>query len=129
MPQTDDAASDRPVRQVIVYASALVGGAGLFFLSFAAIFTGAWPLLLLFLLGYAAAGALGVRIGRATPALMACLLIIPALPWVAWLFPASIPEAGLARAALWVALVVLMGGLAWTGGWLAVKAAGRMHLP
>ena len=94
----------------------------LFFLSFAAVFVGAWPLLLLFLFGYAVAGAVGARIGGVAPRVLALLLVAPALPWLARLFPASIPEAGLVRALLWPALVVLMGALGWAGGRLGARA-------
>jgi hypothetical protein len=88
----------------------------LFFLSFAAIFTGSWPLLLLFLLSYAAVGALAVRLGEVRPAPLALVLAAPALPWVLWLLPASIAEDGVLRALLWPGLATLAGGLGWLGG-------------
>jgi hypothetical protein len=97
----------------------------LFFLNFAAVFNGSWALLLLFLLGYAAAGALAVWAGGVAPGPVALVLIAPAVPWVLWLFPASIPEAGVLRALLWPALVVLMGGLGWLGGKVAAVAGAR----
>ena len=103
-------------RVALTYAAALTAGAGLFFLSFGAIFTGAWPMLLLFLLCFAVAGACAVRIGGVRPGPVALLLVVPAVPWVAWLFPASIPEAGLLRSLLWPGLMLLMGGLGWIGG-------------
>jgi hypothetical protein len=96
--------------------AAFLGGAALFFLCFAAIFNGSWLLLLLFLLGYAVAGALGAWVGNVPPKLFAVVLSAPAAPWVLWLFPASIPEAGLVRALLWPALVTLGGVLGWLGG-------------
>ena len=91
-------------------------GAVLFFLTFAAIFNGSWVMLLLFLLCYAAAGALAVWAGGVSPLPLALVLIAPALPWMAWLFPASIAEAGVLRALLWPRLVLLMGGVGWLGG-------------
>ena len=103
-------------RAGLTYAAAVAAGAGLFFLSFGAIFTGSWPMLGLFLLGYAAVGAGAVRLGGVQPATAALMLTFPALFWLTWLFPASIPEAGLLRALLWPGLVALMGGLAWAGG-------------
>jgi hypothetical protein len=103
-------------RTGLTYGAAFLGGAVLFFLAFAAIFNGSWAMLLLFLLGYAAAGALAVRIGGVAAMPVALVLIAPAAPWLLWLFPASITEAGELRALLWPALVGLMGGLAWVGG-------------
>jgi hypothetical protein len=97
----------------------------LFFLAFAAIFNGSWWLLLFFLLGYAGAGALAVWAGGVAPGPLALVLTAPAVPWVLWLFPASIPEAGFGRALLWPAMVVLMGGLGWLGGKAVAVAAAR----
>jgi hypothetical protein len=112
-------------REVVTYSLALATGAVLFFLCFAAVFNGIWPLLVLFVLCYAGAAALGVRIGGASPWLLATVLLLPAFPWVMWLFPASIPEAGILRALLWPALVLVMFALAWLGGRFA--GAGRVH--
>jgi hypothetical protein len=78
----------------LTYAAAFVVGAGLFFLSFGAIFTGSWLLLVLVLLCYAVVGAGAVRLGGVRPAAAALLLVLPAVPWVTWLFPASIPKPG-----------------------------------
>jgi hypothetical protein len=103
-------------RTGLTYGAAFVGGAVLFFLSFAAIFNGSWPLLFLFLTCYAFAGALAVRAGGVAPVTLSLVLIAPALPWVLWLFPASISEAGIWRALLWPGLVALMGCLGWLGG-------------
>jgi hypothetical protein len=113
-------------RAVVTYGLGLVGGAALFFLSFAAVFNGVWSLLVLFVLCYAGAGALGVRLGGAAPAPLAVILALPAVPWILWLFPASIPEAGLLRALLWPALLLIMWALAWLGGWLASARALRL---
>jgi hypothetical protein len=111
-------------RAGLTYGAAFLGGGVLFFLTFAAIFNGSWALLILFLLGYAGAGALAVRVGAVPASAAALVLVAPAAPWMVWLFPASIPEAGVLRAMLWPGLVALMGGLAWLGG----KVAGRHPL-
>jgi hypothetical protein len=99
----------------LIYGAAFVSGAALFFLCFAAIFNGSWPLLLVFLLGYAAAGALGVWAGNVPVVPLALTLAAPAVPWVLWLFPASVSEAGLLRGLLWPGLGAATGGLAWLG--------------
>jgi hypothetical protein len=112
-------------RAGLTYAAALLSGAVLFFLCFAAIFNGSWPLLLVFLLCYAAAGAFGVWAGRVKVVPLALSLAAPALPWVLWLFPASIAEAGVLRALLWPGLGVVMGGLAWLGASAMVRV--RAH--
>ncbi|HUR93886.1 MAG TPA: hypothetical protein VMY76_04855 [Gemmatimonadales bacterium] len=106
----------RGARTSVTYVLALVGGAILFFLVFAAAFNGIRSLLILFLLSYAGAGALGVRRGGATPVPLAITLVAPAIPWVTWLFPASVPESGLWRALLWPGMVAIAFGLAWAGG-------------
>jgi len=111
-------------RARLTYVAVMAAGAGLFFLSFGAIFNGSWTLLILFLLCYPGVGAAGVRIGGVRPTLVALLAVVPALPWVAWLFPASIPEAGLLRASLWPALVLLMGGLTYMGGRVVWRPSG-----
>ena len=103
-------------RAMLTYGVALLTGAILFFLSFAAIFNGSWSMLLVFLLCYVPAGALGVRLGKEAAKLMALTLAVPELPWVLWLFRASIPEAGLLRALLWPGLALAAGGMAWLGG-------------
>src|SRR5829696_5292187 len=115
-------------RTIVTYCLALMGGALLFFLVFAAVFNGIWSLLIVFLLGYAAAGALGVWIGGAAPVPLGICLIVPAIPWITWLFPASVPEAGFWRALLWPAMVVLAFGLAWTGGAMSAWRARRRVL-
>jgi hypothetical protein len=108
----------------LTYLAVVAAGAGLFFLIFGAIFNGLWSLLAIFLLCYLGVGAAPVRIGGVRPMPAALLAVLPALPWVTWLFPASIPEAGLLRASLWPALVLLMGGLAWMGGRVAWRPSG-----
>jgi hypothetical protein len=115
------------VRSGLAYGMALLAGALLFFLSFAAIFNGSWPLLLCFLLGYAAVGALAVWAGDVTPTPLALVLTAPAIPWVAWLFPASIPESGVVRALAWPVLVLIVGGLGWVGGHAGRAARARQR--
>ena len=56
---------------------------------------------------------------------LALTLAAPAVPWVLWLFPASIPEAGLLRALLWPGVGVATGGLAWLGGYAVARARAR----
>ena len=110
------------VRAGSTYVAAFLAGVLLFFMVFAAIFNGSWGLLILFLFGYAGAGALAVWAGGLPPVPTAAVLAAPAVPWVLWLFPASIPEAGLARALLWPALLVVAWCLGWLGG-MEVKQA------
>ncbi|HEY9505414.1 MAG TPA: hypothetical protein VIQ27_05565 [Gemmatimonadales bacterium] len=112
-------------RAGLTYGVAFLGGAGLFFLTFAAIFNGSWSLLLFFLLAYVGAGALAVWVGHVAPGPLALALAAPAVPWVLWLFPASIPEAGLGRALLWPGLVVLLAALGWFGGKAVAVAVAR----
>jgi len=112
------------LRAGLTYGAAVIGGALLFFLNFAAIFNGSWALLLLFLACYGLAGAVGVRAGGVRPLPLTLALIAPALPWVLWLFPASVPEAGLLRALLWPGLLLLMAALGWLGG-RPVTVSGR----
>ena len=111
-------------RAVLTYVAVIAAGAGLFFLSFGAIFNGSWTLLIVFLLCYLGVGAAAVRLGGVRPKLVALLAVVPALPWVAWLFPASIPESGYLRASLWPALVLLMGGLTYMGGRVVWRPSG-----
>ena len=112
-------------RAGLAYLAAFIGGAGLFFGCFGAIFVASWALLFLFLCCYAAAGALLVWIGPAHPRTLTLLLVAPAVPWLLWLFPASIAEAGLPRALLWPLLVAIMGALSWSGAAVARALARR----
>ena len=109
----------------VTYGVAVGIGAALFFLIFAAAFNGIVALLILFLLGYAVAGFLGVRKGRASPSPLAVSLILPAIPWVLWFFPASISEAGLMRALWWPGLALVAYLLAWLGGIIAERSRKR----
>jgi hypothetical protein len=108
-------------RATVMYVLALIAGAVLFFLIFGAVFVGAWPLLIVFLLCYAAAGAIGVRKGTVPPGSMALALAAPSVPWVLWLFPASVAEEGLVRALPWPGFAVAIMALAWLGGTLAAR--------
>ena len=103
----------------------MIAGAILFFLSFGAVFSGLWPALILFVLCFVPAGALGVAWGRVLPAQMGIALSIPAVPPVLWLFPASLIEAGFLRAALWPGLMVVVFGLGWLGGKIVAVARSR----
>jgi hypothetical protein len=107
---------DASTRSVVTYGLGLALGAALFFLVFAAVFNGLRSLLILFLLGYAVTGYLAVRKGGVAPAPLAVSLILPAVPWVLWLFPASISESGLLRALWWPGLAAVAYLLAWLGG-------------
>lgn len=103
-------------RAAITYGLGLLSGALLFFLTFGAVFVGSWLLLLVVLVGYGAAGALGVRIGGVAPKYVAVTLAVPAVPWVLWLFPAAAAEEGLLRALAWPGLVLVAAGAGWVGG-------------
>jgi hypothetical protein len=65
--QRQEIAVEAATRSAVTYGLALGSGAALFFLIFAAVFNGVWSLLILFLLGYAVVGFLGVRKGGASP--------------------------------------------------------------
>jgi hypothetical protein len=112
-------------RASLTYVAALLSGAVLFFLCFAAIFTGSWPLLCFFLLCYAAAGALGVWVGGVAPAPLALALVVSAVPWVLWLFPASAREDGVLRALMWPGLGAVMAVLAFLGARASARFAAR----
>ena len=107
-------------RDILSLSLGLLGGALLFFLCFAAIFTGVWLVGLFALGGFAALGALGVAKSSASPTAMAVALAFPALPWVLWLTPAAVAEAGV-RGLLWPAMLVLVYLLAYLGGYLAAR--------
>jgi hypothetical protein len=123
--QRQEIAVEAATRSAVTYGLALGSGAALFFLIFAAVFNGVWSLLILFLLGYAVVGFLGVRKGGASPSPLALSLILPAVPWVLWIFPASIREAGILRALWWPGFALFGYLLAWLGGIMAVRS--RKH--
>ena len=110
-------------RAALTYCLGLLGGAVMFFLIFAAIFNGAWPLLIAFGLCYAGAGAVGVRKGGVDPIPFALVLVLPALPWILWLFPASVAEDGVLRALWWPAIVLIAWVLSWLGGRTAARVS------
>ena len=98
-----------------------------FFLSFAALFNGVFFLLLLFLPAYALSGALLVWLFRLPPVHAAIALVGSALPWVAWLWPATISSSGWLTSLVWPAFVAVAFGLGLLGARLA--AARRRRKP
>jgi hypothetical protein len=110
----------RGARQTLSLSLGVAAGAALFFLCFGAIFSGIWSLLLFFALCFAACGAVGVAKSAVSPLAMATALSLPALPWVLWLAPAAIAEAGL-RGLLWPALVLVVFALAYLGGFVVAR--------
>lgn len=117
------------VAAIVTLVLSAAAGAVLFFVAFAAVFNGLWPVLLLVIGSYSVAGAVAVSATRTRPLFVACALVAPALPWLAWLFPASIPEAGLLRASLWPLAVGIAFLLAWGGGLVAARVFRRNALP
>ena len=98
-----------------------------FFLSFAALFNGVFFLLLLLLPAYALSGALLVWLFRLPPLHAAISLVGSALPWVAWLWPATISSSGWLTSLVWPAFVAVAFGLGLLGARLA--AARRRRKP
>lgn len=86
-----------------------------FFLSFAALFNGVFFLLLLFLPAYALSGALLAWFFRLPPVHAALSLVGSALPWVAWLWPATISSSGWLTSLVWPALIGAAFGLSLLG--------------
>lgn len=111
-------------RQVLCLSLGFLGGALLFLLCFAAIFTGVWPMFFVVISGFALFGALGVAKSASTPVGMAVALAFPALPWVLWLTPAAIAETGV-RGLLWLALLALVFMLSYLGGWIVARRRPR----
>ena len=103
-------------RRLVAQTCAVVAGAVLFFLVFAAVFVGAWPLLLALAGAYAAAGAIVARASTIGPRRAASALALPGAPIVLTLLPGAVVEAGLARALLWPAMLGVAWCLAWLGG-------------
>ena len=89
---------------------ALVAGA-----SVAALFNGVFFLLLLFLPAYALSGALLAWFFRLPPVHAALSLVGSALPWVAWLWPATISSSGWLTSLVWPALIGAAFGLSLLG--------------
>lgn len=98
-----------------------------FFLSFAALFNGVFFLLLLLLPAYGLSGALLAWFFRLPPAHAALSLVGSALPWVAWLWPATISSSGWLRSLVWPVLVAVAFGMSYFGAQLA--AARRRRKP
>lgn len=98
-----------------------------FVLSFAALFNGVFFLLLLVLPAYALSGALLVWLFRLPPVHAAIALVGSALPWVAWLWPATISSSGWLKSLVWPALVGAAFGMSLLGARLA--AARRRRKP
>jgi hypothetical protein len=107
-------------RQTLSLSLGVAAGAVLFFLCFGAIFSGIWSLLLLFALCFAACGAVGVAKSSVSPFAMATALSLPAIPWVLWLAPAAIAEAGI-RGLLWPGFVLVVFALAYLGGFVVAR--------
>lgn len=113
-------------RQALFLVIGLVIGAVLFFLCFAAVFSGIWLLLLLSVLCFAGFGALGVAKGSVSPFAMAIALTLPAVPWVLWLTPVAIAEAGL-RGLLWPAMAIAVFSLSYFGGFFMSRRIASVH--
>ena len=98
-----------------------------FFLSFAAMFNGVFVLLLFLPPVYALSGALLVWLFRLPPIHAAFSLVGPALPWVAWLWPATMSSSGWLKSLVWPALVGTAFGMSLLGAQLV--AARRRRKP
>ncbi|MEI2751501.1 MAG: hypothetical protein V9G17_02790 [Nitrospira sp.] len=98
-----------------------------FFLSFAAVFNGVFFFLLPLLLAYAISGALLVWLFRLPPIHAALSLVSSALPWVAWLWPATMSSSGWLKSLVWPALVGTAFGMSLLGAQLV--AARRRRKP
>ena len=98
-----------------------------FFLSFAAMFNGVFFFLLLLPPAYALSGALLVWLFRLPPIHAAFSLVGSALPWVAWLWPATISSSGWLKSLVWPALLVTAFGMSVLGAHLV--AARRRRKP
>jgi hypothetical protein len=98
-----------------------------FFLSFAAMFNGVFFFLLLLPPAYALSGALLVWLFRLPPIHAAFSLVGSALPWVAWLWPATMSSSGWLKSLVWPALVGTAFGMSLLGAQLV--AARRRRKP
>ena len=96
-----------------------------FFLSFAAVFNGVFFFLLPLLLAYAISGALLVWLFRLPPIHAALSLVSSALPWVAWLWPATISSSGWLKSLVWPALLVTAFGMSLLGAQLVAARRRR----
>ena len=113
-------------RQALSLVIGVVVGAAWFFLCFAAVFSGVWFLLVLFVLCFAGFGALGVAKGSVSPLAMAVALALPTAPWVLWLTPAAMAEAGV-RGLLWPAMAAAVFSLAYFGGLIMSHRIASAH--
>ena len=96
-----------------------------FFLSFAAMFNGVFFFLLLLPPAYALSGALLVWLFRLPPIHAAFSLVGSVLPWVAWLWPATISSSGWLKSLVWPALLVTAFGMSLLGAQLVVARRRR----
>jgi hypothetical protein len=108
-------------RRFIAWMAGIFGGGLLFYFAFAAIFNGVWPLMVVFVMCFAPAGALGVAFGGMTPKAMGMALALPLLPWIGFLLPATMRSSGVWKGLFWIALVGVIYGLGWLGGVLVAK--------
>jgi len=112
-------------KQIVAFGLSGFVGAILFSVVFAAAFNGSWPLAIFAALAYGISAALAVGLGGARPLWGAVALLCPALPWLLWLFPASISEAGWLQASLGPASVLFLFLLAWLTGTVSARYAAR----
>lgn len=96
-----------------------------FFLCFAALFNGVFFLLLLFLPAYALSGALLVWLFRLPLVHAAFSLVGSALPWAAWLWPATISSSGWLKSLVWPALIGAAFGMSLLGARIAASRRRR----
>ncbi|MBA5863496.1 MAG: hypothetical protein GDA65_12405 [Nitrospira sp. CR1.1] len=99
-----------------------------FFLSFAAMFNGVFLFLLFLVPAYALSGALLVWLFRLPPIHAAFSLVAAALPWVAWLWPATISSSGWLKSLAWPVFVGTAFGMSLLGAQL-VAARRRRREP
>jgi hypothetical protein len=112
-------------RSGIAVVASVLAGTGLFVLLFGAVFSGLWVVTAGAALLYGLAAAVAVRAGGVSAQSAAAALVAPAVPWVLWLFPASIPEAGWLRASLWPGTLLALFAIAWAGGAHAARLRRR----
>ncbi|MBS0171550.1 MAG: hypothetical protein JSR62_14460 [Nitrospira sp.] len=96
-----------------------------FFLSFAALFNGVFLLLLLIVPAYVCSGGLLAWLFRLPPLHAALSLVGSALPWVVWLWPATISSSGWLKSLVWPAFVGTAFGMSLLGARLAAARRGR----
>lgn len=89
-----------------------------FFLGFAAMFNGVFFFLLLLPPAYALSGAFLVWVFRLPPLHAAFSLVASALPWVAWLWPATMSSSGWLKSLAWPVFVGTAFGMSLLGAQL-----------